>query len=104
MSEKTRQVVDLTKKFYDAQDMMKRLLGERYSDKVSETRQVIEALMDSRALTVVEATKYAIEVIAKRVDSYNGMMVAMLLATAVEMIEGKPSTARSRDTRGSIIR
>lgn len=82
----SRTAVTIAKRFYDAQEMMKRLLGDEYDAKVTETRRLIEALMKARSASVLEATQYAAKVISKNMDS--GMTIAMLLATAVEMIEG----------------
>lgn len=80
---------ELTKRFYDAQEAMKAIMGPRYPVMVIDTRLVIEAMMEAKNEGILAATRRCIEAITNRVEAGNGLIIAMLLATAVEMIEGQ---------------
>ena len=67
------------------------LHGDKYMDKVSETRPVIESVATAFKCDVITAAKICIEKIVEKFPYDNGLMVAMLLATAVEMCEGSPN-------------
>lgn len=80
--------VELAHKFYSAQKTMKFLHGDKYDDKIAEARKVIEGVASDIKCDVITATKVCIEKIIEIFPYDNGIMVAMLLATCVEICEG----------------
>jgi len=83
----SEQAIEIAAKMYEGRKLMKQLLGEVYKARVARTRKVIEGVMECHDLTVMEATHRCLKEIAEREPHGNGMMTAMILATAVEMIE-----------------
>lgn len=70
-------------RLYEVRDAMRRLHGERYDARVAEIRPYIEATMERDGVSeIVAATR-----VAQRVTG-NGFAVALIVATAVEMVEG----------------
>ena len=67
---------------------MKFLYGDRYPKKVKETSEVIQRVADVKNCGVIPAVKICITKMVEKHPYDNGLIVAMLLATAVEMTEG----------------
>jgi hypothetical protein len=85
----SRQQVEIASKFYQAQKAMKFLYGGKYDDKISETKVVIQQVAAANKCDVIPAVQLCVEHIVEQFPYDNGLMVAMLLATAVEMIENE---------------
>jgi hypothetical protein len=84
----TKQHIEVAHKFYHAQEAMKFLHGEKYEEKVAETSDVIKRVAEANKCDVLPATQICIEKIVDKFPYDNGFLVAILMATAVEMCEG----------------
>ena len=95
----SKQHVEIAHKFYSAQKAMQFIHGDQYAERVAETQTVIERVAAAHKCDVLPATKICIEKIVERFPFGNGFMVAMLLATAVEMCEGAPNKRIHKDAQ-----
>ena len=83
-----RKMVELIGKFYKAQESMKFLYGDKYPKEVADTKVVVDKYKAAFKCDTLQAVKKCIEKVVERLPYDNGVQVAMLLATAVEMTEG----------------
>ena len=84
----TEKRIEVASKFYKARKAMKFLRGDKYPESVKNTAEVIQKVADAHNCDIIPATQICIEKVVEKFPYDNGIHVAMLLATAVEMIEG----------------
>lgn len=87
MGEREKNLIDLVSQFYRAHDIMKRLHGDKFSEKIIPCKEGILLVQANKKCGIVEACRILCFDMKKAHPYEAGYPIAMLLATAVEMIE-----------------
>lgn len=78
--------VQMAARLYDTRDTMRRLFRDEYQGKVSKYRPYLEAETKNHGGKVLPAMISLVEKLQSKGDG-NEIAVAMMMATAVEMVE-----------------
>jgi hypothetical protein len=82
--------VQIASQFYDARDVLRRLLGSKFDRANREYRRALEGRMLRLKLSVMEAALHLLKEVDEAVPDIQDQQVAKLqtMAAAVELIEG----------------
>lgn len=79
--------VRMAARMYEMRDTARRLLGDKYKDRMAEYAPIIQRVADNRKCSVLQAGGMMAS------ESGDGMMTVMIVAAMVEMIEPSNSEA-----------
>lgn len=83
----TEKRVRIAARLYEARDVTRRLLGDRYADRMKEYSAVVAEVANSKQIDVLSAARQIAEAQTKAGNELSAMMV---VAAAIEMIEPTP--------------